>query len=185
MNSSAGFGSGGSPYEITVSQAKTTSLKLKKLLLILAYVIYAAGALFLGSATKLLLPLLALIPITLWIIVFFTWRFTQVQYEYSFFSGEMTVSRILGDRFRKTLAKVRISDLTAVLPYEDEFADSINRFGAENAIFAASDAAAPELYAALWKDPDTGKRYFLTFEPDAHALKILRYYNASALTLRK
>lgn len=183
MNSNAGFGSGSAPYEVTVREAKSSRLTLKKALLILAYIGYVAGLLLLGTTTKLILPLLALIPITLWIIVFFTWRYTQVQYEYSFFSGEMTVSRILSDRFRKPLAKVRIAQLSYVLPYEDAYAGQIERFGAENTVFAASSASAPSLYVALWEDPDSKKRYALTFEPDAHALKILRYYNAAALTL--
>ncbi|MBR7151158.1 MAG: hypothetical protein IKD02_02295 [Clostridia bacterium] len=185
MNNNAGFGSSGIPYEEAVREAKSSKLMLKKALLILAYVGYAGGLLLAGSMTKLILPLLALIPITLWIIVFFTWRYTQVQYEYSFFSGELTVNRILGDRFRKTLTKVRIAQLSAVLPYEDAYAEQIERFGAENTVFAASSASAPALYVALWEDPDSKKRCALTFEPDEHAIKILRYYNAAALTLRK
>ncbi|MBQ1229432.1 MAG: hypothetical protein IIX80_00210 [Clostridia bacterium] len=185
MNSHAGFGSGGAPYEVAVREAKSGKLMLKKALLILAYVGYAAGLLLLGTTAKLILPLLALLPVTLWIIVFFTWRYTQVQYEYSFFAGEMTVCRILGDRFRKTLVKVPIALLCAVLPYEEDFTEQIKRFDAQDTIFAASSLSAPSLRVALWKDPDDGRKLALLFEPDDHALKILHYYNAAALTLRK
>lgn len=185
MNSNAGYGSSGIPYEVTVAEAKSKKLALKKLLLLCAYVVYAVGLLLLGSTTKLILPLLALIPITLWIIVFFTWRYTQVQYEYSLFAGEMTVSRILGDRFRKVLVKVRITELASVLPCGEDAADAIARFAAEDTVFAASAENAEGLYVALWKDSESGKKRQLFFEPDERAVKILRYYNAAAMTQRK
>ena len=37
----------------------------------------------------------------------------------------------------------------------------------------------------MWKDEDSGKKILLCFEPDEKCIKILRYYNAPAMTLRK
>ena len=116
MDSNSGFGSSGAPYEYAVAEAKNKALKTKKALFVVAYVLYAAAVFGIGSITKLMLPFMCFIPLSLWIIVWLTWRFTQVEYEYSFFSGELTVNRILGNRTRKTLAKVRIQQLSAVFP---------------------------------------------------------------------
>lgn len=185
MNMDSGYGSGGVPYEFTVAEKKTPLLMLKKTALIVGYVLWAAVLFVVGSATKIFVPFLALVPISLWILVYFTWRYTQVRYEYSFFAGELTVSRILSERFRKVLIKVHIRDIAAILPYEEEYIPKTEAFGAEKTIFAASGYDAPTLYVAMWKDEDNGKKYLLCFEPDEKSVKILRYYNAAAMTLRK
>jgi hypothetical protein len=185
MNMDSGFASGGISFEYTVAEKKTPQLMLKKVALIIGYILWALLLFVVGSASKLFVPLMALIPISLWILVYFTWRYTQVRYEYSFFAGDLTVSRILNDRFRKTLVKVHIRNIAAILPYEDEYTPKAEAFGAEKIIFAASGYDAPTLYVAMWKDEDSGKKLLLCFEPDEKCIKILRYYNASAMTLRK
>lgn len=184
MDSANGFFSSGAPYEYTVAEKKSPRLLFKKLTLLALYVLWVAAFLLTGVWIKLIVPLLALIPLSLWILVFFTWRLTQVEYEYSFFAGVLTVSRVLGGRTRKKLCEVPIRQLSDVLPYEDEFLRKIENFSAERTVFAASDEQAPHLYVLLWKDAD-GVRTALFLEPNEKALKILRYYNMSAVTLRK
>ena len=181
MNSESGFGANGSPFEYAVAEAKSRTLTLKKCALIAGYVIYAAAFFLVGSITRLLLPLIALIPLTLWILVFFTWKYVQVEYEYSFFSGKLTVSRILGNRTRKRITEVYIRDLSAVFPYEDANVSRAEQFAADETFFAASSMEAENLYIALWQDTESGKRRMLCFEVNEKALKILRYYNASAM----
>ena len=184
MNETAGFGSAGIPYEYTISEQKNIALVFKKFSLISLYVFWVVGLLVLGAQIKLILPLLALIPITLWMLVFFTWRLTQVDFEYSLFAGEMTVSRVLGGRSRKVLAKVRLRDLCDVYSCHDETSiDRIAAFDADRIIFAASSKTAPTLCAALWKDEHDQKN-LLFFDCNEKAAKILRYYNLPATHLR-
>lgn len=182
MNSESGFGANGSPFEYAVAEAKSRTLTLKKVALVAAYVLWALLCLLIGAITLILVPMLALIPLTIWIFVFLTWKYTQVEYEYSFFSGKLTVSRILGGRTRKQLVQVNIRDLEAVFPYGDANLSRVERYNAEETVFAASSMEAPDLYIALWQDEESGKRLMLCFEVNEKALKILRYYNAAALT---
>ena len=181
MNSDSGFGSSGAPFEYTVAEANNKALKTKKLLFIAAYVAYGAIILGLGASTKLLLPLMCFIPLSLWIIIWLTWRFTQVEYEYSFFSGALTVNRILGNRTRKKMMEVRIQAFSSILPASEANQSKIEAFEAETTIFAASAADAENLWVALWNDAESGKRCALYFEPNEKAVKILKYYNASAM----
>ena len=176
----SGFNSGGIPFECVVAQKKTAALMAKKAALVIIYILWVVVWLVVGALTKLIAYLLALIPISLWVIIFFTWRYTKVQYEYSFFAGELTVSRILNDRFRKVLMTVQIRKMTAVLPVNSESKAEIERFGAEKTVFAASDESAEGLCVAMWTDEDSGERIRLYFEPDEKSRKILRYYNAAA-----
>ncbi len=182
MNSDSGFGSGGSPFEYTVAEAKSKRLTMKKLGLITAYILWALVFFIVGASTRLLVYLIALVPISLWIIIWLTWKHTQVEYEYSFFTGSVTVSRILGNRTRKKLLQVRIQELAAIFPYEDATVSRVEAYGAEDTIFAASSINAQNLYVALWQDAESGKRRMLYFEPNEKAIKILKYYNMSAFS---
>ena len=181
MNSDSGFGSSGAPFEYDVAEANNKALKTKKLLFIVGYVLYGAIILGVGAMAKIILPLLCFIPLSLWIIVWLTWRYTQVEYEYSFFSGALTVNRILGNRWRKKMMEVRIQSFSAVFPVTELNQSKIEAFAAENTVFAASDKNATNLWVALWDDAESGKRKALYFEPNEKAIKILKYYNASAM----
>lgn len=174
-----GFGSG-MAYEYVVSEKKSASLICKRICLILVYVLWGAGFLMVGVTTRLLVPLMALVPLSLWILVFLTWRFTQIDYELSFFSGVVTVSRIYGNRTRKKLAEIAIRNLSGVYPCEEPYTQKINEFAHEDEIFAASSPSSPNLWAALWKDED-GTGRILWFEENEKALKIFRFYNSSAV----
>ncbi len=181
MNSDSGFGVGGAPYEYAVAEAKTRTLFWKKCTFIMLYILWGAILLGLGFLTGLILPMLALAALTVWGLVFLTWRFLQVEYEYSFFQGTLTVAKILGGRTRRKVAEITIRDLAAVFPYVDENVARAESFGAERTIVAASSTDAPGVYIALWQDTETKKRTMLFFEPTEKALKILRYYNISAM----
>ena len=183
MNTDSGLGSNSTPYEYTVSEQKGRSLLFKRIALITIYVLWAFAWVILGAALRIIAPLLAFIPLTLWMLIFFTWRYTQVEYEYSFFSGILTVSRVLGGRSRRTLTEVTLRDLESVCPCNDENAARIDGFLAEHTVFAASSAQSDGLYAAMWNDEESGKQ-ILYFEPNEKALKIIRYYNVSALPRR-
>ena len=181
MNYESGFGANGVPYEYTVAEKKDAGLIFKRVTLLALYVLYAAALLVAGVMIKLIVPMLALVPLTLWIIVFFTWRITQVEYEYSFFAGVLTVCRVLGGRSRKKLCEITIRQLSGVYSCDDD-QPRIDAFAPEKVIFAASDENASALCAALWTDED-GVRRALFFEPNEKAVKILKYYNMSAVNL--
>lgn len=174
-----GFGGGGAPYEYVVAEERSGALMLKKTGLILLYVVWGLGLLVAGAVIKLILPLLAFIPITLWMLIYFTWPLTQVAYEYSFFGGELRVSRILGERKRRELATVRISTLGSVA----FCGENGERPSADRVIFAASSKSAPRLAVAAWKN-DRDERVAMYLELDDKALRILRCYNAAVAPVK-
>ena len=181
-NSPSGWSAGSAPYEYTVAESKTTLLLFKKLTLIVVYVLWALGWLLAGVIIKLIVPFLAFIPISLWILVFLTWRLTQVEYEFSFFSGELAVSRVLGGRSRRVLCRLKLRQIERLIPFIDEDAEAcIARFAPQKSYYAASNENSPYLFVALFRDVD-GLPSALYFEPDEKARKIVRYYNATAIS---
>ena len=182
MNRTSGWSAGSAPYEYTVAEKKTHALLWKRTSLIVLYVLWAIGWLMAGVMIKLIVPLLAFIPISLWALVFFTWRMTQVEYEFSFFAGELAVARVLGGRSRRTLCQLRLRDVEALIPCTaDGTAERIDRFAPQRVIYAASSTDSPMLFAALFKDEDSIPSV-LYFEPDEKARKTVRYYNATAIS---
>ena len=180
MDSSHSFGTMGSTYSYVVAEKMTPKLRLKKILFIVLYVVWCGGLLIGGTSLQLVAPLLAFIPISLWILIWLTWRFTQVSYEYTFESGTLTVKRMLGERTKRTIAELTIREAQSIYLDANDSRAQIDTFAADNTIFAVSAADADRMTAVLWVDQNH-KKNVLFFEADEKAFKILRYYNSSAI----
>ena len=180
MNDMMQIGGQGSPYEYTVKRKESSSVKLERLLYILLYVIWTLGCLSVIFFFKSLIVVMILVGICgLWAMIALTWRRTFVEYEFSIWSGELTVSRILGSRSRRRLLSIEIREIACIVPYDDEHVDAVARFRPEKKTFAISSMDAPELYAVMWKDQND-KRHLLCMEMNERALKSLRQQNAFA-----
>ena len=171
------LGRGGS-LRIRGNPQDAPCIETEKILFIALYILWGGGLLIVGATVRIIAPLLAFIPVTLWMLVFFTWKYTKVAYEYSFWGGELKVNRMLGEKTRRTLVTVKIRDLKAVYPCKDSDRKEIKDFAPEKEIFAASSDDADRLVAALWTD-ENNKKIALYFEADEKAMRIIRYYNSS------
>lgn len=174
-------------YEYVVAQKSEGKWKTRKILLIIGYIVFAAVVLVLGAFSRLLVPLLALTPIAVWILIFCTWRYVSLEYEYNITSGVFTLSNVYGGRSRKKLIEVYIKDLATVAPYNHELPETIEkaeqtikRFSPDKEYIAFSSPESPDIYYALYTDKETGEKSIIWFEATEKALKIFRFYNAPA-----
>ena len=180
MNEYAATGSG-LPYEYAVKKRVTRGIYAVRVLLCVFYALWTLGNLLIAILFHGLIPfVIVLYPATMWLLVFLTWRRTFVEYEFSFFAGELTVCRILGGKSRKVLSEITLRDLSAVFLYDEAHERAIHAFGALKKEIAISSADAPSLYALLWKDGRDVK-HLLCAELTDRALKEIRRYNASAI----
>ena len=174
-----------STYEYVVQRKNKGAQKLLPVLLIIGYIIFAVLALSFAVSSRLGAPLVALAPIALLLIIFLTWRYTKIEYEYSITSGVMTFSEIYGGKSRKAVTEFRLKDCTAIAPLSDpakrEYA---NRYDAEISYVALSNKNAPNGYFATFED-EKGRRCIFFFEATEKTLKICRFYNAAATTITK
>ncbi len=171
-----------STYEYVVAQKLKGIEKLKKVGLVLLYVVFVIGWFIFGFATKLF-PLLALCPVTLWMLIFFTWRYVQVDYEYSATSGVITFSEIYGNRSRKKLGEIILKSCTTIAPLNEKYDYLIDRFAPEKLINCLSCEGAEDAYFMLAEVG--GKKVVAYFEATEKFLKICRFYNAPATTVVK
>ena len=173
-----------STHEYVVSPKKQPVWRLKRALMLAAYVAYVTVLLIVGLNTKLLVPMMALIPLSTWIIVFLTWRYVSVEYEYSLTGGVMTLNKIYGSRSRKKVTDIRIKNMTLVAPFEGDYIKEAERYAPERTVDFTSDLQKPEVYFALYETEDQ-RRGILYFEATEQALRILRYYNSQAVRIRR
>ncbi len=173
-------------YEFVVAKKKQGHYALRRLGLILAYVLYLVGLLVgITLFATQFVALYALAPLSLWIIVFFTWRYVSVEYEYSMVSGEMTFSEIYGSRSRKQKLSFRLKDCAMIAPLSTrEGEERAQLYGAEYIYSALSSPDAPDRYFAAFEDP-RGKKCMVYFEATEKALKICRFYNPSGTVMTK
>ena len=174
-----------STYEYVVQRKNRGSQKLKPMFFIIGYIVFALLALTFAVRSKLGAPLVALAPVALLLIIFLTWRYTKIEYEYSITSGVLTFSEIYGGKSRKVIAEFRIKDCSVIAPLSDpdkrELAD---RYNAEISYIALSEKDAPDGYFALFEN-EKGKRCIFFFEATEKALKICRFYNPANTTVTK
>ena len=181
-----------STYEFAVKQRIEGRFLAAKIGLLLFYTSYVVGLLLIGLLTRILVPLLALIPLTLWIIVFFTWRFTEVEYEYSITSGELVFSKIFGNRTRRRQLKISLRDAVRIAPLDNgEHSARAEAWKPQREFSAISSLFAPDIYFILFEYTEKhGKkaekcRAIFYLEATNRTLQICRFYNPSATVLTK
>ena len=178
-------------FEFTVEQAKEGKWKLARIGMVCLYILYAVAiAVIIGVALPGMVPLFALVPVTLWIIVYFTWRYVSVEYEYSIISGELTFSKIYGGRSRREVMKMRVRDASLIAPLDgDVYSAKATAYQPEKEFSAVSSMTAPDIYFMLFEleDPKSGKksRAIFYFEATAGTLKTCRFYNQAATVVTK
>ena len=179
-----------STYEMAVTQRIEGKWLAARVGLILFYTVYVLGLLLVALRTRILVPLFALIPITLWIIVFITWRYTDVDYEYSITSGELTFAKIFGNRSRRRVLTLLLRDAVRIAPLDNgEHSARAEAWKPEREFSAISSLSAPDIYYVLFEYKNGRKgekcRAIFYFEATNRALQICRFYNPSGTILTK
>ena len=108
-------------YEFVVKQKVEGIYKLKKVLFAILYITFAAGLFAAGVGLRILAPCIAIVPLLLWMLIFFTWRYTNVEHECVFESGIMRCSEIYGNRTRKVLFSATIRDMLLIAPETEKY----------------------------------------------------------------
>lgn len=166
-------------YEFVVKQKNEGSYKLKKVLFVILYVSFGIGLFSAGVGLRILAPCIAIVPLLLWMLIFFTWRFTNVEHECIFESGVMICSEIYGNRTRRVLFKTAIRDMLLVAPETERNVAEAQRYEVEKIYRMTSSKNADGAYFAVFNDE--GKTCAVYFEANERVLKILQFYNRGAV----
>ena len=177
-----------STYEFTVSQKAEGKWLFYRIALIAFYVLYPICVLLVGMKFSVIAPLLAFIPISLWVIIFMTWRRVSVEYEYAVVSGTLTFTKVFGNRSRKKMFEMQLKNAVCIAPLGNEAeAAKAATYAPEREFMGVSSMSAPDIYFMLFElsDAKTGEKHraIFYFEATQKMLSICRYYNTSATVL--
>jgi hypothetical protein len=174
------------PYEYTVEQKVEGSLRLKRLALLFLYILYPAALIFVvgnGSAA-IIAPLLAFIPLSLWIIIFLTWRYVKISYQYTVMSGKLAFVKHYGTRTHKTQCEIMLKDAKLIAPVGfREHDERLEIFAPEITYSALSSKNAPDRYYIAFENTE-GKKCVLFFEATSKALEICKMYNPKTVVTK-
>lgn len=162
-------------YEYAASQKIEEKWLIYRILLMSLYVLYTTGYFVFIFVTRMI-PLGALIPVTLWIIIFFTWKYTKPDYKYVIEAGKISFYVIYGNKKKHLKAEIRVSSAEKIAPVSD-ISDEISTFAPEVVYSALPSRNATDAYAVLYKN-GSGKKCVFYFVATAQALKLLHFYNS-------
>jgi len=162
-------------YEYAYSQKTEGAWCVFKLLLLLLYATYTGVYLYLIIKFAFL-PLGALIPITLWIMIYFTWRYTCPDYKYVIDAGILSFYVSYGKKMCKKL-EIHIKDALLIAPRDEVMKETANL--SPKIYCALPSKAENEAYGIAFKK--NAKVYIFVFKVTRDAMKSLHYYNTNTV----
>ena len=165
-------------YEYSASQKAEGKWIAYKILLISLYVAYviAFGVIIYVTA---FIPVGALIPVTLWILVFFTYKYTSPDYKYVIEHGQMAFYKTYGKKTKK-ICEFRLKDIIFVKP-SAVAKDEIKELVPKKSFSAVPYSACPDIYAAVYKN---GEDIFVFyFRATREALKVISHYKKDTVVI--
>ncbi len=163
----------------TVTKRKDKTRSIRQLLLILAYTAFVALYCVLFF-TIIKIPMMgALVPLLLWIIIYFTWWLTKLEYEYKIVSGIMTAREIYGERYSKVLCEFRLSEVLSLAPVDMTDGELLASVMPDKKYFCVSSESAENTYVAIFEE--NGVRSAVYFETTEQVLAVIKKYTSKII----
>lgn len=170
-------------YEYIVKQRAEGDLLAKKIWCILGYVIFPVAAivlimnLFYGSF--LLVPaLVAVIGVEIFLI-FFTWRFTHVEFECSILDNTLTITKIVARSHRKTCLELDIKAFYEIGLFTPEVSEKMESKTLDKDYIFISSLDSENIYYGIFAEGE--EQCVLYFETTTEAFAHIRKLNLSAV----
>lgn len=161
-----------SVYEYVVSPRKKKKYKWMRVGLLGGYFLFVGAVLILGIHSKLGVPLLSLLPLLTWMLVYFTWRYVTVEFAYAFEGRKMTVTYIYNGKKRKVKAAFSVADVKAVAPMRGRMSTILDYHAPDFVLDITSLDGGPDAYYLI-AEVQGGQRIALLFDATDKALSIL------------
>ena len=154
--------------------------KFRRTMMIVGYI--AVGLIYaLVFTVAIKLPaLLTFTPLMIWFMIYSTWMYVNIEYEYTIVGGVMRGMEVYGMRKFREIFSVRISSMEMIAPYTDKnraFADAAS---VKNRYYCVSSMSSPDVWFGLYKN-ESGEECVAFFEVVDKTLRCLRYYNSDAV----
>ena len=143
---------------------------------VLFFSLWVAAAL---SSPAIFVPIITAGGLSTALVVMVSAKYLMIEYEYSFWYEQLTVSKIYGKKNRRTLIETEIKNLLMIAPATDEYVAKAKHFEPEKEISAISSDDAENVWLAVSGGKDE-RKVLILFEADDRSLGMLRSANPIA-----
>lgn len=167
-------------YEKMIKRKADAKLIAIKIALIAAYsLISALGVLLVIKIAGLSAPLLLVLFTLVALFAFFSWKYTNIEYEYSVIGNEFCLSKIYGKSIRKDIFECELSRAKIIAPYNGEHKEGADRCNPDKRFLAIASKASENVWYVIFEE-ESGRTLLVFFEADDRAIKIMRHANPRA-----
>ncbi len=162
--------------------AKKGKNKRLRLLLVFAYFLFAL--LYVTAFTVLIMlpQVIALLPLLLWIAVYFTWGLVSYECAVRVSSGKLSFLKLRGKK-EACLLSLAVKDASVIAPYAEEHLSFLRERGATIVLDHRSDPDTRLAYYALFEKE--GKTCAVIFDAEEKVIHSLYYYNKNTVRDKK
>ncbi len=158
----------GSNYaEFAITRKPDGAIKMQRLLFVALYVAFALAYIVVFTVLTKMIPLVAILPLFLLIMWFFTWKLTKIEYTYVVYQGMLHIYKHNGYNKAKEVFQARLYENGGIYPVSDE----------DYAVHAKACAETLDYSIGV----NTDDRYFAIF--DVEGKKTAVYFTAATKLL--
>ena len=159
--------------EFAVSRKSDGKIRLQRLLFILLYIAFAAVYCFVFLVLVKMGPVIAILPLFLLIIWFFTWKLTKMEYMYIVTQGYLHIYVYNGYNNAKEVLKEKLSENEGIYPAKDEDYKKIAS-GCDAELDYSAGKNTEDRYFAVFQM--NGKKTAVYFTASSKLLTVMRYF---------
>lgn len=144
----------------------------KRILLVLLYVFFGSGYIVFFLTVVKMPQVIAVLPLLIWMLVFFTWYLVKYDYEYKIEQGEMIFYIAYSRKKRKEQLRFRIKNAEKIAPvahFDDEQIKNAVKCDFRGTV------KSPDSYIAYYLNK--GREHAVYFEATEQAVKLMRKFN--------
>lgn len=164
--------SGSNYAEFAVAKKADGKIKLQRLLLLLAYAVFAIAYCAVFLVAVKMPALIAILPLLIFIFYLCTWRFTKLEYIYIVYQGMVHIYQNNGYNRAKEVFTAHVSENLGIVPENEDYADVTK--GCEITLDLSAGRGTPDRYVAVFEKD--GKKTAVSFTAATKLLTALRYY---------
>ena len=163
-------------YERILKSSKGVNASLPKVLMLILYAAVLAAWTALAFITAFNPGVLLLAALTLVALILPTWKYTSVEYEYSFISGTFTLSKVYGKSRIKRVFESELKMLVSARPLDTSKMPTKE----DGQVIDGLPDGAEFPILCVFQDGDENK-YFLLIDCDEVTARILKFFKMTAL----
>lgn len=118
------------------------------------------------------LPFAFIFDLIVGFVVFFAFRNTNIEYEYDFFGGELTIDKIMSKAKRKRLRVLNFNNFEYMAPSDSKRFGNMDTMEYEYLNYSAHDIE-EKTYIAMFHGEEKGTLY-LEFSPNEELISLIR-----------